>query len=481
MRLVRSHTKVIATLGPASNTREVMYQMIEEGVDVFRLNFSHSNQEEHKKCIQIINSLNEELHTNIAILADLQGPKLRIGEVENNLIEVADGDLLTFVTEKCMGTKEHLYLSYQQFPHDVEIGDTILIDDGKIQLEVTETNRHDKVKAKVIHGGPISSKKGVNLPNTDISMPSLTLADIDNANFAIENQVDWVALSFVRSAKDILDLKELIASKKGHAGVIAKIEKPEALLDIDKIIDAADGVMVARGDLGVEVPFDQVPLIQKQIINKCIWKSKPVIIATQMMESMITNFRPTRAEATDVANAVLDGADALMLSGETSVGKYPAGVIRNMQKIIDYTEANTENSNGFPFNREHAPQEHTNNFISNSICYNAYKMSQQTGAKGIINFSHTGYTAYRISGHRPVASVFSFTNNRTLLRKLQLVWGVRAYYYDKLDDIDESINYTIQFLKDKGLLHTNDAVIHIVGTPLWEKGQANMMKLSIVP
>ena len=323
MRQVRSQTKVIATIGPASSSREVLEKMFHEGVDVCRLNFSHGTHDDHLKVINIILELNQELNANVAILADLQGPKIRIGEVENNQVELKDCAEVVFVTEKCLGTAKQLYLSYQNFPKDVKAGDFILVDDGKIKLEAIETNGKDTVKARVVHGGMLSSKKGVNLPNTKISMPSLTEKDIDDVNFALDHNVDWVALSFVRSADDLVQLKDIIRNKKKFARIIAKIEKPEAVSDIDNIIDASNGIMVARGDLGVEVPFDQVPLIQKDIVRRCIAKAKPVIIATQMLESMITNFRPTRAEANDVANAVLDGADAVMLSAETSAGKAP--------------------------------------------------------------------------------------------------------------------------------------------------------------
>lgn len=475
MRIVRSQTKVIATIGPASASKDVMYQMIEEGVDVFRLNFSHSSREDHKKVIQIVNELNKELNTNIAILADLQGPKLRIGEVENNLIELKNGDMVTFVTEKCLGTKEHLYMSYLEFPMDVVSGDTILIDDGKIKMEVTETNRQDTVKAKVIYGGPLSSRKGVNLPNTRISQPSMTKEDISNAIFAIENNVDWIALSFVRSAKDVIELKKLIRDHQGHAGVISKIEKPEALLDIDNIIEHSDGVMVARGDLGVEVSFEKVPLIQKKIVDKCIEKSKPVIIATQMMESMIDNFSPTRAEANDVANAVLDGADALMLSGETSVGKFPALTIRCMQQIIDWTE-----NNGYVYHNEHQPVTTSPKFLAESICFHASKLSSQTKAKAIVTFTHSGYTAFRISGHRPEADIFAFTNNDQILRKMSLVWGVRAFHCEDFTKIDDAIAYTIKLLKEKNLIDDGNAIVHAGSTPLHEKGPTNMLKLSYV-
>jgi pyruvate kinase len=427
------------------------------------------------KLINLIKELNKNLDSNVSLLADLQGPKLRVGEIENNHIDLIEGEVITFVSEKCIGTKYHIYMSYQEFPRDVNVGEAILIDDGKIKLEIIETNKKDTVKARVIYGGPLSSKKGVNLPNTKVSLPSLTEEDISNANFALDQDVDWIALSFVRAASDILDLKELIKKKRGHAGVIAKIEKPEALNEIDEIIDLTDGVMVARGDLGVEVPFDRVPLIQKIIVQKCIIRSKPVIIATQMMESMITNFRPTRAEATDVANAVLDSADALMLSGETSVGKYPVETISSMQKIIDYTEAQ-----GKPFNKQHAPMEGTPTFHADSICYNATRLAQQIKAKAIIAFTHSGYTAFRISSHRPEADIFAFTNNEKLLRKMSLVWGVRAFYVKSYDKIDEAIYESIQILKEKNMIKEGDTLVHVGSTPLNQRGRTNMMKVSYI-
>ena len=473
MRQKHSHTKVIATLGPASDSKEIIRKMINEGVNVFRLNFSHSTQSEHLKLINIIKELNLELSTNVAILADLQGPKLRVGEIENDHLNLEEGDIISFVTEKCLGTKEHLFMSYQEFPKDVNPGEIILIDDGKIKLEVIKTNKTDIVKAKVIYGGPLSSNKGVNLPDTKVSLPCLSDKDISNAVFALDNDVDWLGLSFVRKASDIIELKNLIKKKKGHAGVIAKIEKPEALLELDQIIDLADGIMVARGDLGVEVPFDQVPLIQKLIIEKCILHSKPVIVATQMMESMITNFKPTRAEANDVANAVLDGADALMLSGETSIGKYPVETIKNMQKIIDYTE-----NHGNPFNKQHAPMEGSTTFLADSICYNTSQLTQQIGAKAIITFTHSGYTAIRISSHRPKASIYAFTNNKKLLHKISLVWGIRPFYLNTYNDSDKAIHESMEILKYKKLLKGGDVVIHVGSTPLSLQGRTNMMKVS---
>jgi pyruvate kinase len=470
-----SQTKIVATLGPATSSKEVLTKLIQEGVDVFRLNFSHSTQDEHLKSIQLIKDLNQELNTHVAILADLQGPKLRVGEIENNRIDLAEGDIITFVTEKCIGTKKQIYMSYREFPGDVNAGEFILIDDGKIKLEVVETNLKDTVKAKVIYGGPLSSKKGVNLPNTKVSLPCLTDEDILNASFALDNEVDWIALSFVRKASDIADLKELIKKKNGHAGVIAKIEKPEALDEIDQIIEITDGVMVARGDLGVEVSFDRVPLIQKQIVEKCIAKAKPVIIATQMMESMMTNFTPTRAEANDVANAVLDGADALMLSGETSVGRYPVQTIQSMQKIINFTE-----THGNIFNKKYFPVPDSPTFLEDSICYNAVVLAQQTRAKAIIAITNSGYTAYRLASYRPEANIFAVTHNEKLLQKLSLIWGVRTFYVQSYEIINDVYIESIRILKMNQLVEKGDILVHIGSIPLNRKGSANIIKVTQV-
>jgi pyruvate kinase len=471
-----SRTKIVATIGPACSTKEVLKGMIMEGVDVFRLNFSHSRHEEHLRIIELIRELNKELSSHVAILADLQGPKLRIGEVENNSVMLEEGKEVDFNTEsEFIGNSSKLYMSYREFPMDVKKGDVILIDDGKIRLEAIDSDRKSTVRARVINGGPLSSKKGVNLPDTKVSLPSLTEKDIKDAHFALDNDVDWIALSFVRSPSDIMDLRELMKTKKKHIGIIAKIEKPEALAHIDSIIDISNGIMVARGDLGVEVPFDRVPMIQKQIAEKCIKASKPVIIATQMMESMITNFRPTRAEATDVANAVMDGADALMLSGETSVGKFPVGVITAMRNIIDYTE-----NNGFIFDRDHAPQEIAHYFFPDSICANACIMANQTKASAIAVFTFSGYTAFRISSHRPKARIFAFTRSEALQRKLSLAWGVRAIFYDKSDNIDDAITDSTQLLKETGHIKDEDVIIHVGSTPIHARGQTNLIKLGYV-
>lgn len=473
MTKVWNKTKIVATIGPASSSPEVLEKMILAGLDICRINFSHGSYEIVGEIFNTIRSLNKKLNTNIGILVDLQGPKLRIGEVENNNVELIEGAEITITTKECIGTAQKIYITYPQFPKDVEVGNLVLIDDGKLMLKVTATNKKDEVVANVVHGGILSSKKGVNLPNTKISLPCLTEKDLNDLNFALENDVEWVGLSFVRTVTDIIDLKEIIKSKNKRARVIAKIEKPEAIREIDNIIDMADGVMVARGDLGVELPMEQVPLTQKSIVNKCIMASKPVIIATQMMESMITNFSPTRAEVNDVANAVLDGADAVMLSGETSVGKYPVRVIEYMQKIIDEMEKDVR-----IYYKDHAPVLKTQTFISDSICYNACVMSKQAGVTAIISMTNSGYTAFKLSSHRPKANIFIFTDNRSLLTSLSLVWGVRGFYYDKYESTDQTIHDLKKFLKDSGLVNADDLVINIASMPMKERGRTNMLKLS---
>lgn len=472
---INSQTKIVATLGPATSSKNVISQLIKSGVDVFRINFSHSSQDEYARITNLIKELNREMETHVAILADLQGPKLRVGEIENNLIYLKEGDVISFVSHKCIGQKDHIYMSYQDFPKDVEIGETILIDDGKIELEVSETNKQDTVRARVIYGGPLSSNKGVNLPKTKVSLPCLTPEDISNAKFALEHGVDWIALSFVRKVSDILELKELIKKYNGTVGVIAKIEKPQALLEIDQIIDVSDGIMVARGDLGVEVSFDEVPLIQKMIVNKCIKRSKPVIIATQMMESMISNFRPSRAEATDVANAVLDGADSLMLSGETSIGNYPLETIMAMQKIITHTE-----DKGHPFNKEHEPRKENSTFLPDSICLHATKLAKQVNAKAIIVFTHSGYSAIRISSHRPKSDIFAFSDNKNILNRISLVWGIMPFYLDTCIQLDKAFSKSVAILKEKKLLTDGDCVVFVGSTPLELHGSTNLVKVEIV-
>lgn len=468
-------TKIVATLGPASNTRPILSSMMDAGMDVARINSSHGNYDFHQQTINIIRELNHAKKGNVAILVDLQGPKLRIGNVENNEVVLKEGKEIIISTQECIGTADKIYITYPEFPKDVAVGDSVKIDDGKLELRVTSTNREDTVTAVIVNGGVLSSKKGVNLPNTKISLPSLTKKDLEDLDFALSNNVEWIGLSFVRSVTDVIDLKERIKAAKKTTRVIAKIEKPEAIEEIDNIIDMADGIMVARGDLGVELPMEKVPLIQKMIVNKCIEASKPVIIATQMMESMISNYTPTRAEVNDVANAVLDGADAVMLSGETSVGKFPTIVIQHMNKILAAVESEAN-----IYYKDHPPVVKNQTFISDSICFNACVMAQHSGAKGIVSMTNSGYTAFKLSSHRPLANIFIFTDNPTLLNTLNLVWGVRGFYYDKYESTDKTIQDVKDFLKHHNLVKENDLLIHIASIPMKERGRANMIKLGIV-
>ncbi len=468
-------TKIVATLGPASNSAPVLSAMMDAGMNVARINSSHGTYEFHQNTINIIRELSLEKKNNVAILVDLQGPKLRIGNVEDNEVILIDGKEIIITTEECIGTAAKIYITYPEFPKDVAVGDSVKIDDGKLELKVIETNRKDTVKAVIVNGGVLSSKKGVNLPNTKISLPSLTKKDLQDLDFALSNNVEWIGLSFVRSVTDVIDLKERIKNAKKTTRVIAKIEKPEAIEEIDNIIDMADGIMVARGDLGVELPMEKVPLIQKMIVDKCIKASKPVIIATQMMESMITNYTPTRAEVNDVANAVLDGADAVMLSGETSVGKFPVVVIQHMYKILAAVE-----SEGNIYFKDHPPIVKNQTFISDSICFNACIMAQHSGAKGIVSMTNSGYTAFKLSSHRPLANIFIFTDNPALLNTLNLVWGVRGFYYDKYESTDKTIADVKKFLKQQNMVKENDLLIHIASIPMKERGRANMIKLGVV-
>jgi pyruvate kinase len=473
-------TKIVATLGPASSSAEVIEGMILAGADVCRINFSHGSYDVVIDQINTIRAINKKLGTHTAILADLQGPKLRIGVVENNGIELVAGNEIIITTAECIGTAERIYITYPQFPKDVKAGENILIDDGKLLLNVIATNGKDEVKAIVSHGGILSSKKGVNLPNTKISLPCLTEKDLRDLDFALTQRVDWVGLSFVRSAADIIELKHLIQNfdQNVRAKVVAKIEKPEAISDIDNIIKETDAIMVARGDLGVEVPMQEVPVIQKMLVRKCLEASKPVIIATQMMESMITNISPSRAEVNDVANSVMDGADAVMLSGETSVGNHPVKVVEAMTKIIEHVEANSD-----IYDRENeAPEVDLRNdrFLSDSICYTAAKMAQRTSAAAIVTMTHSGYTAFKLASHRPKAEIFVFTDNYDILTTLNLVWGVRGFYYDKNISTDHTIADIKFILKKSGKVNVNDLVINIASIPLSEMGKANMIKLSAV-
>ena len=466
-------TKIVATLGPASSSREVLRDMMLSGMDVCRLNFSHGSYDFYADVIATIRSLNEELGTFTAILADLQGPKLRVGAMANGAIELHAGDLLTITTEEVAGRPGLVSTSYRQFPQDVKKGELVLLDDGKLRLEVVGTDGRTEVTTRVIHGGTLSANKGINLPNTRVSLPCLTEKDRADLEFALMHDVDWVGLSFVRSARDIIELKGLIRQREKHARVVAKIEKPEALKEIDEIIHEADALMVARGDLGVEIPMEKVPLVQKDIIKRCLRSHRPVIVATQMMESMITSITPTRAEVNDVANAVLDHADAVMLSAETSVGRHPVEVVKAMNRILQEME-----SSEAMFNVEQPGLEHDERMVTDTICMAAVRMAAAIDIKAIVTMTHSGYTAYKISSMRPKANIYAFTSNRRILNQVNLVWGVRAQYYDKTVSTDHTIADIKHILRSRKFVQKGDLVINIASMPIAEQGMANMLKLS---
>ena len=467
-------TKIVATLGPATSEREVIIDMIKAGVDVFRINFSHADYEDVTERVKMIREVNEEMETNIAILGDLQGPKLRVGVMAGEVV-VAPGDEITFVTgEPFEGNAERVYMNYSAFPKDVNPGERILLDDGKLMFEVVSTNKIDQVKAKVIQGGPLKSKKGVNLPNTNISLPALTEKDIQDAIFAISLDVDWIALSFVRHSQDIIDLQNIIKEHSEYKiPIIAKIEKPEAVDNIDKIVSYCDGLMVARGDLGVEVPAHEVPLIQKKLVLRAKKARIPVIIATQMMETMITSLTPTRAEVNDVANSVMDGADAVMLSGETSVGNYPVQVIEKMASILE----SVENSDLINVPQE-PPHIRTNRYITKSVCYHAATMANEIKAKAISTLTNSGYTAFQISAWRPSAHILVFTSNKRILTQLNLLWGVKAFYYDKYVSTDETIEDVNGIACKKGFLEVGDMLISLAAMPIKDKGMVNTLRVT---
>jgi pyruvate kinase len=468
-------TKIVATLGPATDTKEILTDLAKNGVNVFRINFSHADYEDVKRKVKIIREINEENGFNIAILGDLQGPKLRVGVMEEG-VELKDGDTFTFTTEKCIGTKEKAFMTYQRFPKDVKVGEQILVDDGKLLFEVASTNKKDEVVVNVLVGGPLKSKKGVNLPNTDISLPALTEKDMEDAVFAIEQEVDWIALSFVRTPDDLRMLRDLIAQHSEYRiPVIAKIEKPEAVKNLDALIPYCDGLMVARGDLGVEIPMQEVPLIQKKLVRRAKRARIPVIIATQMMETMIDNSVPTRAEVNDVANSIMDGADAVMLSGETSVGKHPIRVIQKMSEIIK----SVENSRMIKVPHE-APHIRTNRFVTKSICYHAALMANDTNAAAICTLTNSGYTAFQISAWRPRTHVLAFSTDRRILGKLNLLWGVRAYYYNKNFSTDDTVEDVNRIAKDKGFVKAGDLIINLASMPAEAKGMVNTLRVSEV-
>ncbi len=473
----QKRTKIVATVGPACEKFEQLLELAKAGVNVFRLNFSHGTYENKKEIIDHIREINKSQPINIAILGDLQGPKLRVGDLTDGQLELIEGDDIIFTTEKLIGTKSKIFVSYQNLTKDVKVGERIFLDDGKMEVLVKSILNEKEILVNITIGGLLLPKKGVNLPDSELTMPSMTEKDYADLDFIIDNNLDWVALSFVRKVADIIELKSKISAKASKIKVIAKIEMPEALKNIRDIIVESDAIMIARGDLGVELPVEQVPIIQKELIKKCMHRAKPVIVATQMMESMMDRTKPNRSEVSDVANAVLEGADAVMLSGETAMGLYPTEVVQTMVKIILEAEKTL-----YDYNRDDilSPQAHSPSFLSDAICYSACKLANDTNASALIGMTQSGYTAFMLSSYRPKAPLYIFSKEKTLLAQLSLSWGVRAFYYAEEESLDDIIFDQINILKERGFLKTGDVVINTGSTPIELHLPTNIVKVTTV-
>ena len=473
----QKRTKIVATVGPSCSSYEALLELVKSGANVFRLNFSHGNYEDKIEVINHIRKIIKQEPYNIAILADLQGPKLRVGELEDGKILLEPGDIFTITTEKIISTREKVYVSYKNLARDVKVGERIYLDDGKMELKVEKILNEKEIEVSVTLGGLLLPKKGVNLPDTALSLPSLTEKDKADFEFIIEQKLDWLALSFVRKAEDIIALKEMVQAKKSKIKVIAKIEMPEAIRNLRDIILESDGIMIARGDLGVEIPIEHVPVIQKDIIRKCMHRAKPVIVATQMMESMIDRTKPNRSEVSDVANAVLEGADAVMLSGETATGSYPTLVVQTMSKIIQEVEKTV-----YEFDRDDilAPQPHSPSFLSDAICYTACKLAKDSQANALIGMTQSGYTGFMLSSYRPKSPLYVFSKEKSLITQLSLSWGVRAFYYAEEESLDEIIYDQINILKERGFLKSGDVVINTGSTPVELHLPTNIVKIGTV-
>ena len=481
MKISKKKTKIVATLGPACNSRTVIHNLIKSGVNVFRINFSHAKNDEVLNYIEIIKSLNKEYEYNTAILADLQGPKIRIGELEQE-ISLKKGDEISIESEKSfVGNRNRIFVNYKNFAKDVKKGDKILVDDGKYMFTVLKTDKKSKVTVKALNQACLKSRKGINLPNIKISSSSLTPKDVKDVKFAISFQVDWIALSFVRHGNDLIALKTLIDKlskaklSQAKIPIIAKIEKPEALDNIESIIKDSDGIMVARGDLGIEIASQEVPLIQKKLVYLSKKARIPVIIATQMMESMIESSTPTRAEVNDVANSVMDGADAVMLSAETSVGNNPVEVITQISKIINSVEYSDQ-----IVVPEDPPTEKTVRYITKFICFHAAKTANEINAAAITTITHSGYTGFQISSWRPHSNILVFSSNKRILNRLSLLWGVNAFYYNKEASTDKTIEHINEIVNSKGFAKEGDMVINLAAMPVKEKGMVNTLRISTI-
>src|SRR6056297_629121 len=466
----RRRTKIVCTIGPSCNTQEKIEDLLLHGMNVARVNFSHGTHQDHAKVIKHIRKAAKKYKYSVPVLMDLQGPKIRVGQMKDGAQELKTGSSIKITAEDVEGTSKVVPNDYKGLIREAEEGNTILLDDGLLEFKVT-AQLPDSLEAKVVVGGILKSRKGVNLPNVRISVPSLTEKDIKDLAFGIKQGVDIIALSFVRTAKDVRDIISRVRAAGSQASIIAKIEKPEALDVIDEIIEEADGIMVARGDLGIEIPTEQVPVVQKMIIEKCRSAGKPVITATQMLDSMITNPRPTRAESSDVANAVLDGTDAVMLSGETAAGAFPMEAVNVMDRICRSIEDNRPqlyNSLGY------RKPEWKEKQVIESLAFSCVTISDNVEASAISTITHSGNTARRIAKFRPKVPIVAFTENKKVRRQLNLVWGVYSVRLDELFDTDKSVKMMEDYLKDNGMVKKGDRVIVATGMPIAKRGRTNM-------
>jgi len=461
-------TKIVCTIGPASQDKQTLEAMIRAGMNVARLNFSHGTHSDHAAVISRIHSALNDIGSPVAILQDLCGPKIRVGEIDAPGIRLEPGDTLTLTSQPATGAQNRVSVSYTELPRDVETGDLILLADGMMELEVIRTTSTD-IACRVIIGGVLTSHKGINLPSGTIRVPALTDKDKQDLEFGLSQEVDYVALSFVRCPEDIREAKRIIAGAGRKTPVIAKIEKHEAVKNIDAIIDAADGIMVARGDLGVEIPLETVPAIQKERVSKANAVGKPVIIATQMLRSMVDAPRPTRAEATDVANAVLDGTDALMLSEETATGNYPVKSVEYMARIAESAEP------AYPYEKSFSMI--TDIQVSESVAHAACTLADHLNAAAIIASTQSGFTAAQISRFRPKSRIIALSPDKRTVRQLSLYWGCLASYVPQAEDLDEMLDTAVNTAREIGHVKDGDLIVITAGHPLWQPGTTNMIKV----
>lgn len=476
MRFNERRTKIVCTIGPATNTPEKIEELLLNGMNMARLNFSHGSHEDHRKVIEALRAVGKKYNVGLPIMMDLQGPKIRVGQMKDGGQLLESGTYVTLTPDDVVGDNNIIPIDYPYLAKDAKEGDVILLDDGLLEFRIAKISGGE-IKARVVVGGFLKPRKGVNLPNVKLSISSITEKDIADIDFGTKMGVDYVALSFVRRAEDVQEIISKVRARGSNAGIIAKIEKPEALDEIEDIIEESDGIMVARGDLGIEIPSEQVPLIQKRIIRKARMAGKPVITATQMLESMITNPRPTRAESSDVANAVLDGTDAVMLSGESAAGKYPMEAVRTLDKIC----RNIESKTGSIYqNLKFIKPEWKEKQVVESLSYACINIAEAVEAKVIATITHSGTTARRIAKYRPKIPVIAFTESEEVQRQLNLVWGVTSVKLNQLFDTDTSVKVMEDYLKEIGLINSGERLVLATGMPIAKRGHTNMLKVSKV-